>query len=47
MLEEGKKLNYLRPYNRQDPSERQVLIVVDDIDDNNPKFQKDNMTLGK
>ncbi|KAK6620930.1 hypothetical protein RUM43_011229 [Polyplax serrata] len=46
MLEEGKKLNYLRPYNRQDPSERQVLIVVDDIDDNNPKFQKDNMTIG-
>ena len=35
-----------KPYNRQDPSERQVLIRVQDIDDNKPKFRKDNITLG-
>lgn len=47
MAEDGKKLNYIRPYNRQDPSERQVLIAVEDIDDNNPKFQKNNLTIGR
>ncbi|KAF7997629.1 hypothetical protein HCN44_006200 [Aphidius gifuensis] len=36
----------LKPYNRQDPSERQVLIRVIDIDDNLPKFRKDNITIG-
>ncbi|XP_017888603.1 cadherin-23 [Ceratina calcarata] len=35
-----------KPYNRQDPSERQVLIRVLDIDDNKPKFKKENVTLG-
>ncbi|KAL2722130.1 protocadherin-like wing polarity protein stan isoform X1 [Vespula maculifrons] len=35
-----------KPYNRQDPSERQVLIKILDIDDNRPKFKKDNITLG-
>lgn len=30
----------------QDPSERQVRVVVRDIDDNVPAFTKDNMTLG-
>lgn len=35
-----------KPYNRQDPSERQVLVRVLDIDDNKPKFKKDNVTLG-
>ncbi|OAD57755.1 Cadherin-23 [Eufriesea mexicana] len=35
-----------KPYNRQDPSERQVLVKVLDIDDNKPKFKKENVTLG-
>lgn len=35
-----------KPYNRQDPSERQILIRILDIDDNRPKFKKDNITLG-
>lgn len=35
-----------KPYNRQDPSERQVLIKVLDVDDNKPRFKKDNVTLG-
>nr|XP_003700747.1 PREDICTED: cadherin EGF LAG seven-pass G-type receptor 2 [Megachile rotundata]XP_012134616.1 PREDICTED: cadherin EGF LAG seven-pass G-type receptor 2 [Megachile rotundata] len=35
-----------KPYNRQDPSERQVLIRVLDIDDNRPMFKKQNITLG-
>ncbi|XP_046625369.1 cadherin-23 isoform X1 [Neodiprion virginianus] len=35
-----------KPYNRQDPSERQVLIRILDIDDNKPKFKKGNFTLG-
>lgn len=44
---DGKKLNYLRPYNRQDPSERQILILVEDIDDNSPVFEKNYYTIGK
>lgn len=36
----------LKPYNRQDPSERQILIKVLDIDDNKPYFKKENITLG-
>ncbi|XP_012262137.2 cadherin-23 isoform X2 [Athalia rosae] len=35
-----------KPYNRQDPSERQILIKILDIDDNKPKFKKQNVTLG-
>ncbi|XP_015601930.1 cadherin-23 [Cephus cinctus] len=35
-----------KPYNRQDPSERQVLVKILDIDDNKPKFKKDNITIG-
>ncbi|KYQ51361.1 Cadherin-23 [Trachymyrmex zeteki] len=35
-----------KPYNKQDPSERQVLVKVLDIDDNKPYFKKDNITLG-
>jgi len=35
-----------KPYNRQDPSERQVLVKVLDIDDNRPRFKKNNVTLG-
>lgn len=35
-----------KPYNRQDPSERQVLVRVLDVDDNKPLFKKDNVTLG-
>lgn len=34
-------------YNKQDPSERQVLIKVLDVDDNLPKFIDENLTLGK
>jgi len=33
-------------YNKQDPSERQVVIKVLDIDDNLPKFVDENITLG-
>ncbi|XP_063973499.1 cadherin-23 isoform X2 [Diachasmimorpha longicaudata] len=33
-------------YNRQDPSERQFLVKITDIDDNKPKFRKDNITIG-
>lgn len=44
---DGRKLNYYRPYNRQDPSERQVLIKVADIDDNDPKFESGNFSIGK
>ncbi|PNF39070.1 hypothetical protein B7P43_G04343 [Cryptotermes secundus] len=35
-----------KQYNRQDPSERQVKIVVLDIDDNKLVFTKDNITIG-
>ncbi|KAE8743505.1 hypothetical protein FOCC_FOCC010892 [Frankliniella occidentalis] len=37
-----------KPYNRQDPSERQVRVQVRDIDDNAPTFPagKANQTLG-
>lgn len=35
-----------KPYNRQDPSERQILVKILDIDDNKPKFKKENVTLG-
>ncbi|KAK0090985.1 hypothetical protein PV326_003908 [Microctonus aethiopoides] len=35
-----------KPYNRQDPSERQVLIKILDVDDNKPTFKKDNITIG-
>lgn len=36
-----------KTYNKQDPSERQVIIKVLDIDDNLPKFVEENITLGK
>ncbi|XP_043475497.1 cadherin-23 [Leptopilina heterotoma] len=36
----------LKLYNRQDPSERQILVKVLDIDDNKPHFMKENITLG-
>lgn len=43
----SKKLDIIpKPYNRQDPSERQVLVKVLDVDDNKPRFKKDNVTLG-
>ncbi|KAJ9597159.1 hypothetical protein L9F63_026952, partial [Diploptera punctata] len=35
-----------KQYNRQDPSETQVKIKVKDVDDNNPVFTKDNITIG-
>ncbi|KDR10809.1 Cadherin-23 [Zootermopsis nevadensis] len=35
-----------KQYNRQDPSERQVRIIVLDIDDNKPVFTKENITIG-
>lgn len=36
-----------KSYNKQDPSERQVVIRVLDIDDNLPRFIEENITLGK
>ncbi|KAL0099048.1 hypothetical protein PUN28_020237 [Cardiocondyla obscurior] len=43
----SKKLDIIpKPYNRQDPSERQVVIKILDVDDNKPRFKKDNVTLG-
>lgn len=36
-----------KTYNKQDPSERQVVIRVLDIDDNLPRFVDENITLGK
>ncbi|KAJ8680655.1 hypothetical protein QAD02_016442 [Eretmocerus hayati] len=35
-----------KPYNRQDPTERQVLVRIVDIDDNRPRFKKENFTIG-
>ncbi|XP_014206917.1 cadherin-23 [Copidosoma floridanum] len=35
-----------KPYNRQDPTERQVLVRIVDIDDNRPQFKKHNFTIG-
>lgn len=35
-----------KTYNKQDPSERQVVIKIIDIDDNLPKFGDENITLG-
>lgn len=35
-----------KTYNKQDPSERQVVIKVLDVDDNLPKFVDENITLG-
>lgn len=35
-----------KPYNRQDPSQRQIMVVVNDIDDNKPQFRKSNITIG-
>ncbi|XP_047097698.1 cadherin-23 [Schistocerca piceifrons] len=35
-----------KQYNRQDPSEMQVKVKVDDIDDNKPVFYQDNITIG-
>uniref|UniRef100_A0A1B6GN15 Cadherin domain-containing protein n=2 Tax=Cuerna arida TaxID=1464854 RepID=A0A1B6GN15_9HEMI len=35
-----------KPYNRQDPSERQIRIRVSDVDDNLPQFSDNNVTLG-
>ncbi|PSN50227.1 hypothetical protein C0J52_07794 [Blattella germanica] len=35
-----------KQYNRQDPSETQVKIKVQDIDDNNPSYLRDNITIG-
>lgn len=35
-----------KTYNKQDPSERQVVVKVLDIDDNLPTFIDDNITLG-
>lgn len=41
-----KAYNLHKSYNKQDPSERQVVIKVLDIDDNLPKFIDENLTLG-
>lgn len=35
-----------KSYNKQDPTERQVLVKVIDIDDNRAKFKKENFTIG-
>ena len=35
-----------KPYNKQDPTERQILIKIIDIDDNRPQFKKENFTIG-
>lgn len=41
------RLEYLpKPYSKQDPTERQVLIRIIDIDDNRPLFKKENFTIG-
>ncbi|XP_012288169.1 cadherin-87A [Orussus abietinus] len=42
-----KKTDVVRKaYNRQDPSERQILVKILDIDDNKPMFKKGHVTLG-
>lgn len=41
-----KAFSLQKTYNKQDPSERQVVIKIIDIDDNLPKFVDDNITLG-
>ncbi|XP_050441705.1 cadherin-23 [Adelges cooleyi] len=35
-----------KPYNKQDASERQVLVRIVDVDDNLPKFVQENITIG-
>ncbi|CAB0037958.1 unnamed protein product [Trichogramma brassicae] len=43
----GKQQDFIpKPYNRQEPAERQVLVRIIDIDDNRPRFDKDNVTIG-
>lgn len=36
-----------KKYNKQDPSERQVVVKVLDVDDNLPRFVDEIATLGK
>ncbi|XP_063220299.1 cadherin EGF LAG seven-pass G-type receptor 3 isoform X2 [Bacillus rossius redtenbacheri] len=38
--------SYRKQYSKQDPSEQQVKIIVQDIDDNKPEFIKENITVG-
>nr|CAD7195628.1 unnamed protein product [Timema douglasi] len=42
----SKPLIHQKQYNKQEPSLRQVRVVVEDIDDNKPYFTKDNITIG-
>lgn len=42
-----KAFSLQKTYNKQDPSERQVVIKVLDVDDNLPKFVHENVTLGE
>nr|CAD7404261.1 unnamed protein product [Timema poppensis] len=41
----SKPLIHQKQYNKQEPSLRQVRVVVEDIDDNKPYFTKDNITI--
>lgn len=43
----NKNYSLQKTYNKQDPSERQVIIKILDIDDNLPKFIGEDVTLGK
>ncbi|XP_068081067.1 cadherin-87A [Anabrus simplex] len=41
-----KPMSLRKKYNRQDPSQTQVRVKVEDIDDNRPRFIQDNITIG-
>lgn len=43
----NKSYSLQKSYNKQDPSERQIIIKVLDIDDHLPKFVDEDVTLGK
>lgn len=44
--QKSKAYSVHKVYNKQDPSERQVVVKIIDIDDNLPKYVDENINLG-